>query len=136
MKTTRKFLILVMALLLVPAASASAASYKGKTNQNRPVTFKLSGGKVKSFTGGVNLFCVGSGIEFNAVIPPKPLKVKNGKFSYKGRDKIDSADIVIKGKISGSKASGSLSMQHTKYDSSTRLFQPCSGKAKWSAKKK
>ena len=125
--------------LAIPAVApaAIAGKYKGKTEQNRPVTFKVSKGKVKVFEAGINVFCIGDGIKFNAVIPPKAMKVKKGgKFAYKGRDKIDSANIEITGRVKGKKASGKISMTYSQYDASSGLFQGCSGKAKWSAKRK
>lgn len=125
--------------LTIPAVApaATGGKYKGKTEQSRPITFRVSKGKVKSFEGGINVFCIGSGIEFNAVIPPKAMKLKKGgKFSYKGRDKIDSANIEIKGRVKGKKASGKISMTHTRYDGSTGMFQGCSGEAKFKAKRK
>ena len=130
--------LLCAVLLAVPASGLSAgAGFKGKTKQNRPVTFRVAQGKVKNFTAGVNVFCIGSGIEFNAAIPPKAMKIKRGgKFSYKGRDKADSANIEIRGTLTGSKATGKVSMTHSKYDASTGLFTGCSGEARWSARKK
>ena len=129
-KTALVATVLSLALVVPTSGLAAGGKYKGKTEQNRPVTFKVSKGKVKSFEGGINVFCIGSGIEFNAVIPPKAMKLKKGgKFSYKGRDKIDSANIEIKGKVKGGKASGKISMTHTRYDGSTGMFQGCSGEA-------
>ena len=140
MPTTRTAAAAALALALTIPAVAPAATggkYKGETEQERPVTFKVSKGKVKSFEGGINVFCIGSGIEFNAVIPPKAMKLKKGgKFSYEGRDKIDSTNIEIKGKVKGKKASGSISMTYSQYDASSGQFTGCSGKAKFKAKRK
>ncbi len=122
--------------LAAPAALAGGTSYKGKTDQNRTITFKISGGKVRSFVGGVNMFCIGDGIEFNAAIPPKALKVTGGKFSYKGRDKIDSVNLEISGKVSGSKVKGKLRMTDSRYDAANQEFHPCSGSATFTAKAK
>ena len=125
--------------LTVPAVApaATGGKYKGKTEQNRPVTFKVSKGKVKSFEAGINVFCIGDGLKFNAVIPPKAMKLKKGgKFSYKGRDKIDSANIEISGRVKGKKASGKISMTYSQYDASTGMFNGCSGEAKFKAKRK
>ncbi len=136
-RSTALVAVLCALPLALPAPGLGAgAKFKGKTAQNRPVTFKLAGGKVKNFQAGVNVFCIGQGIEFNAAIPPKAMKVKkNGKFSYKGRDKTDGANIEIKGKIAGSTATGKVSMTYSTYDSSSRLFVGCSGEAKYTAKK-
>jgi hypothetical protein len=65
------------------------------------------------------------------------MKLKaGGKFSYKGRDKIDSANIEIKGKVKGRKASGKIAMTYSQYDGSTRMFTGCSGEAKFKVKRK
>ena len=130
--------VLTLALAIPAVApAATGGKYKGKTEQNRPVTFKVSKGKVKSFEAGINVFCIGDGIKFNAVIPPKAMKLKKGgKFSYKGRDKLDSSNIEIKGKVRGGKASGTVSMTYSQYDASTRMFTGCSGVAKFKAKRK
>lgn len=130
--------VLLVLLLALPSTGVGAGGkYKGTTTQNRPVTFKISKGKVRNFKAGVNLFCIGSGIEFNAAIPPRPMKIrKGGKFSYKGDDKSDSAEIVVKGKVSGAKVKGRVSMTHSKYDAGSRMFVGCSGEAKFTAKKR
>jgi hypothetical protein len=136
--TSRKLLPLLTALVLsavlaVPALAGSAGSYSGKTVEaKRPVTFKVSGGKVRAFTAGVNLYCIGEGIEFNAVIPPGPLPLKNGKFSYEGEDSTGGSEIEISGTVTNKgKASGKVQMQHTK--SGYNGFTNCLGTAKWSA---
>jgi hypothetical protein len=113
--------------LLAPAGSASAAKYSGESEQSRPVDFKVKGGKVRGFVAGVNLFCIGRGIEFNAAIPPRPMKIKaRGKFAYKGDDKQGQASIEITGKVKGKTASGKVSMTRS----------GCSGTAKWTARRK
>ena len=142
MTPTRRILIALTALLAclavaAPGLAAGGKKYKGKTEQSRPVTFTKKGKKIVKFRGGVNAFCIGKGIEFRTAIPPKAMKVKKGgKFRYKGRDKGDDTDIVIRGKLKkGGKASGIVQMNYTWYDSSTGYFQGCSGKAKWHAKR-
>jgi hypothetical protein len=137
MRKTALLVVVLSLALTAPIALAAGGKYKGKTEQNRPVTFKVSKGKVKSFEAGANVFCIGDGIKSNAVIPPKAMKLKKGgKFSYKGRDKIDSANIEIKGKVKGKQASGTISMTYSQYDASTGQFTGCSGKAKFKAKRK
>jgi hypothetical protein len=129
-------LILALALVLAGSAVAAAAKYKGKTEQNRPVTFKKGGGKVKGFEAGINVYCVQSGTYFDAVIPPKAMKIgKDGRFHYKGRDKADGSNIEIDGKIKGKKASGKVNLSSPKYNSSSGTFDSCIGQAKWTAKK-
>ena len=140
MKTPHKTLLVALVcigLLAAPAAAGLGGAYKGKTEQNRPVTFKVAKGKVKGFTAGINVFCIGEGIKFNAVIPPKALKVRDKKFSYKGRDRVDSSDITINGRfVRGGKVKGKVSMISSTSDSSSGFFVSCSGEAKFTAKKK
>jgi hypothetical protein len=133
----RVALLTMLVLAVAPAGGlAGGTKFSGKTEQSRPVSFTLSSGKVKNFVAGVNVYCTNGGVEFNAAIPPGSMKVKSGKFSYKGRDKKDSANIEITGKVSGAKASGTVSMNYSKYNGSTGYFDPCGGSAKWSAKRK
>jgi hypothetical protein len=123
----RSAVTLVAAFALLAPGAASAAKYSGESEQSRPVNFKVKSGKVRNFVAGVNLFCIGRGLEFNAAIPPKAMKIKaKGKFSYKGDDKEGSASIEITGKVRGGNASGKVSM----------VKNGCSGTAKWTAKRK
>jgi len=124
---TAAIALTALAIVVAPVSAASAAKYSGKSEQSRPVDFKVKGGKVKGFVAGVNLFCIGRGIEFNAAIPPRPMKLKKGgKFSYKGDDKQGQASLEISGKVKGKNASGTVSMTRS----------GCSGTAKWTAKRK
>ena len=136
--TSKTTLALVLTLAMGPAGTAVAAApkYRGTTEQNRPVTFKRSDGKVKGFEAGINVYCVQSGTYFDAVIPPKAMKIgKKGKFHYKGRDKADGSNIEVNGKIQGKNASGKVFLSSPKYNSSSGTFDSCIGQAKWTAKK-
>ncbi len=124
------------ALAAAPAAAAPTLKFSGKNENNRPLNFKLKGGKVVDFVGGINLFCIGEGIQFNAVIPPKAMKVTGGKFAYKGDDKEGSGSIEIKGTITGKRAKGRFSMVTTRYSATEGRVISCSGDTKWSAKAK
>lgn len=120
---------------LAGVALAAGSKYSGTTEQNRPVSFKKADGKVKNFNGGITMYCTQSGFQFNSAIPPKAMKLKDGKFHYKGRDKSDSTDIEINGKINGKNASGKIKMTDSTYYVGTGTFDTCSGAAKWTAKK-
>ena len=124
----------IAALSVAPAAAAPTLRFSGKNENNRPVNFKLRSGKVVDFVGGINLFCIGEGIQFNAVIPPKAMKVTGGKFKYKGDDKEGNGSIEIKGTITGKRARGSFSMVTTRYSSSEGRVISCSGDTKWTAR--
>jgi hypothetical protein len=109
----------------VPATAAAPAKFKGKTAQNRTVTFTLKGSTVSNFSAGINMMCVQAGIEFNAVIPPKPLKVSGGKFAYSGRDVTDGTNITINGTVKGRSASGTVKMTDSRYNASDESFDSC-----------
>ena len=129
-------LTLIVLLALAATAPAAGQKFSGKNENNRPLNFKLRGGKVVDFVGGINLFCIGEGIQFNAVIPPKAMKVTGGKFKYKGDDKQGDGSIEIAGKITGKRAKGSFSMVTTRYSATEGRVISCSGDTKWSAKAK
>lgn len=125
------------ALVAAAPATAATATFKGHTGQNRTISFKLKGSQVSGFTAGINMMCIQSGIEFNAVIPPKPLKVSGGAFSYRGRDVTDGTNIVIRGRVKGRSASGTLEMTDSRYDAYHQTFDSCtSGTVKFTAKAK
>ena len=125
--------VLIAALAAAPAVAATL-KFRGKNENNRPLTFKVRSGKVVDFVGGINLFCIGEGIQFNAVIPPKAMRVRGGKFRYKGDDKEGNASIEIKGTITGKRAKGSYTMVKSHYSSSEGRVISCSGDTKWTAK--
>ncbi|MDQ3740241.1 MAG: hypothetical protein M3389_04775 [Actinomycetota bacterium] len=127
-------LTLCAALAAAPAAAAPTLKFRGKNENNRPLTFKVRSGKVVDFVGGINLFCIGEGIQFNAVIPPKAMRVSGGKFKYEGDDKEGNATIEINGTISGRRARGRFSMVKSHYSSSEGRVISCSGDTKWTAK--
>ena len=128
-------LALCAALAAAPAAAAPTLKFRGKNENNRPLAFKVRSGKVVDFVGGINLFCIGEGIQFNAVIPPKAIRIKGGKFKYVGDDKNEDS-IAIRGRIKGRKASGRISMVTTRYSATEQRVISCSGDTKWSAKRK
>ncbi|HEX2085749.1 MAG TPA: hypothetical protein VHF89_08710 [Solirubrobacteraceae bacterium] len=121
-------------LAAAPAAAAPTLKFKGKNDQNRPLTFKLRNGKVVDFVGGVNLFCIGEGIQFNAAIPPRAMRVTNGRFRYKGNDKEGNSTIEISGRINGRRANGKLGMVSSRYSSSEGRVISCSADTKWNAR--
>ena len=118
------------------AAATSSGSFKGKTSQKRTITLTVKSGKVTKFSAGINMMCGQSGIEFNAVIPPKALALKGGKFSYSGRDVTDGTNITIKGTVKGVRASGKIKMTDSRYNASDQSFDSCVGSAKWTAKRR
>jgi hypothetical protein len=127
-------LTIVALLAVTPAAAAPTLKFRGKNDQNRPLTFKLRSGKVVDFVGGVNLFCIGEGIQFNAAIPPRAMRVRNGRFRYEGKDKEGNSTLEITGRINGRRANGKLGMVSSRYSSSEGRVISCSADTKWNAR--
>ena len=123
-------------LAVAPAAAAPTLKFKGKNDQNRPLTFKVRSGKVVDFVGGVNLFCIGEGIQFNAAIPPKAMKITSGKFKYEGDDKEGNGTLEIAGRITGKRAKGTLAMVTSRYSASEGRVISCSADTKWTARRR
>lgn len=100
--------------LVAVAGAAQSGSYKGKTvSAKLPVNFNLSGGKVRNFKGSIQLYCPGDfttgtfgTYKYDAVIPPRAIAVRNGRFNYVGKDRYR-ADIEVHGRfVSPRKAKG------------------------------
>jgi len=100
------------AALVAVAGAARSGAYRGQSESNRPVTFNLRDGKVRNFNGGITLYCVFSGtFRFDAAIPPRAMRVRNGRFNYVGRDRIGQNPIEIHGRfVSRRKAKGTIEM--------------------------
>jgi hypothetical protein len=136
--------ILIALIAAVPAAAAvKAGSYKGRTDQNRAVTFKVSGGKVKSFRAGVMTFCMAGGdssFETDAVANVPAIKVaKNGRFRWTAPEDTDGIiEMTVEGRVSGRTAKGKVTLRrpHSSYDSSQgrTMFGQCSAERKWTAR--
>lgn len=133
-------LVAVLSLAAVAgAAKPKSGSYKGKSDQNRTVRFKLSGGKIRGFEAGVMTWCTAGGeseYDTDAIANVPAFKLgKGGKFSFKRKKKGE--EITIKGTISGGKAKGTFSLwrPHSRYDSSMGMvmFGSCSAKRKFTA---
>jgi hypothetical protein len=131
--------------LLVAAGPASAAtapgSYKGRTDQNRAVTFTVAGGKVRSFQAGVMTFCLAgtnSGFETDAVANVPPIRLdRGGRFSWTAPDDTDGViEMTVTGRIAGGKAKGKIVLRrpHSSYEDGTTMFGQCSAERSWAAK--
>ncbi len=136
--------LLALALLVVGAAgSATAAtSYKGKTKQKLPISFRTTATSAVGFKTTVRSLCIAAAtsrsvLEFYPVLLQKPTKLTNGRFTinFKGKS---STFITVKGKVNGASASGSIDVRYTKSIgmTSTGLLEiaACSAKTTWTAK--
>jgi hypothetical protein len=133
-RRTSAVCLVALLALAAPSAAGGGKRYTGKTDRNQAVNFTVSGGKVKDFAATVFVVCGDGDNRFDAVIPPKALKIRGGKFSYKGRDRVDNNNIEISGRISGGKASGSVSLTDTNYSVIDEQIYACTaGKPKWTA---
>ena len=131
-------ILLAIALLSVVAAPVAVAATKrfaGKNEQNRPLSFKVRSGKVVDFVGVITTFCNGGGGPYyDEVIPPRAMKVTNGRFKYKGEHRDTLSSIEIAGRITGSTAKGRMSMDTHHLEQGEGRFYTCSADTKWSAK--
>jgi hypothetical protein len=132
--------LLALAVAAVPAVAAvKRGSYKGKTDQNRPVTFKVSGGKVRSFQAGVMTWCSTSGnnrFVTDAIANVPALKIRSGKFRWVGKPK-GTNEVVVKGTITGGRARGTVTISRpdSNYSNGQYTFGSCVAKnRKWTAK--
>lgn len=107
----------VALLLTLPAAAPAAApagTYKGETNQERTVTAKIGkGNKLKRLSFSVYTLCGigGSGGGSTDVLLVENVKIKsNGTFkvSSKGDSSNGLATYDLRGKVKGSKLTGSI----------------------------
>ncbi len=143
----RIHLSLAAAAALLFAAPADAkvrtGAYKGDTDQNRAVSFKVKGGKVRAFQAGVMTFCSAGGessFETDAVANVPPIKVsRSGRFRWTAPDDTDGViEMTVVGRITGGKAKGTVTLRrpHSSYDSSAGMtrFGQCSAERKWSAR--
>ena len=120
-------LLVLPAALLAFGATAEAAtngSYKGKTDQNRAVTFTIKNGKVKEFQAGVLTHCntmYNNRFNTDAIANLPAIKIKGSKFDYKDDD------AEVHGKIKGKKVTGkvSLSRADSNYYGGQMYFGTC-----------
>ena len=139
-------LVAVAAPSVAAAAAVKAGHYKGRTDQNRVVDFRVKKGKVVDFTAGVLTFCNTFGdnrFETDAVANVPKIKVKaNGSFKWGGDIERDGTiTMEVKGKITGRKAKGTvtLSRPDSHYDSREGMtyFGACAANDRpWTAKLK
>jgi hypothetical protein len=121
--------------LLAFAGPATAATFKGKTENNGSVNFKTKNGKIKAFGANVLMFCSNGGGFEQRVVYLKSIKVrKGGRFSYKGEDR-DGTDVVVKGRLKGRKATGTIEVSYAK-PADSGGFSFCNADRKFTAKAK
>jgi hypothetical protein len=61
------------------------------------------------------------------------MRIAGGRFSYEGRDKIDSTNLEISGRISGGRATGRIEMTDSRFDAADQTFDTCIGSARFTA---
>jgi hypothetical protein len=122
-----RFLAVPAALLTLGATAGAATNgaYKGKTDQNRAVTFTIKKGKVHEFQAGVLTYCntmYNSRYNTDAIANLPDIKIKKSKFDYKDDD------VEVHGRIKGKKVTGtvSLSRADSNYSGGQIYFGTCS----------
>lgn len=119
-------LVLTVSLLSVSLAAAASSTYKGivGTDKSQKLSFKVKGGKVKSWKATIYGTCPLGGQLLTVVVPSA--KITDGKFKTKYQPvKSSETFITLAGKVKGSKASGTVKQTGS-----------CGfDKVKWSAKR-
>jgi len=124
----------VLALLgfgtLDTAPAATSKSFTGKVEGlGGKVKFQLTGPKVKRFfVSRAYLSCSSSSYSgFRSGGPVPSIRVRGGKFSYDDYPNGDSnPQVTVKGKIRGSKASGTVTVSDGGYDAGAQRTYSCS----------
>lgn len=113
-------------------------TYKGKTNNGLPVTFKIKNGKVHNFSATVHALCisVASGSSYldpvlHQITPPPMVLAGNGKFNGKYEPKVSSTHGKVDGRVTGKSASGTYKISYTATRGLT--IYACQEKGTWKA---
>jgi hypothetical protein len=131
-------------LAAVPGVAAAKAKYRtgtysGKTSQHHVITVGADGRHVRGLDSVVFAFCLFPGDarhELHRVRPTKPISIRNARFSSSSVGLVDGGSATIKGTLSGSKASGSVSVSYTELElqGARQVLGACRGQMTWSAK--
>ncbi|HUO72085.1 MAG TPA: hypothetical protein VMU39_15055 [Solirubrobacteraceae bacterium] len=125
-----------------------SGTYKGKTSNGLPVTFKIQGGKVRNFSLTVHALCisvVAASTHLDPIlhhITPQPMPISaSGKFSAKYYWKqIQSTQAQVDGKANGKTASGHYKISYSTTDGVTSLgvliIYACQEQGTWKATRK
>lgn len=117
---------LALGILAGPAAAATTnGSYKGRTEQDRAVTFTLRKNKVHEFQAGVLTHCntmYDNRFNTDAIANLPDISIKGGRFDYKDED------VEVHGRLKGRRATGtvSLSRADSTYYGGQTWFGTCS----------
>ena len=119
------------------AGAAPKPNWKGKSEHNSTLNMTVKKGKVTRFSVNVRMFCTnGEGFQFAMLYHDEPLKIRNGKFKFEGEDE-SGRDYEFDGKITGSKAKGTVGYHDSSYNASEQSFTFCNANdVKWNAKKR
>ncbi|MGD0166764.1 MAG: hypothetical protein ABSC51_05665 [Gaiellaceae bacterium] len=131
---------LIAALVLASAVAASGGGlYKGKSKQGLPVSFRVSGTAVKSFSLTGNAICISASKSANESYVLR--SAKTGKLSGRGAFTIsyvkNTTHVKITGKVSGKSASGRVELHYTKLWQVSGQLQPvtCWINTNWTVKR-
>lgn len=109
----------VLSLAVSPALGATSTRYVGHTTDKRPVSFRVSGGKVRSFAFQTRFRCSDhTGFVAHATFATITLRAH--RFSGAFSNPAGSLKTTIKGTISGRRASGTIRRRAT-YNSARKL---------------
>jgi hypothetical protein len=126
LRLARPLALVAIAASVAPAvALAAGARFKGHVGADRSqsLKFSVSGGKVRNFEAVIYATCYSGGMLTTVTIPPT--RVHTGRFSTIYQPvKSSQTFVYVRGTVSGSKASGTIS------ETGSCTFQ----KQRWSAK--
>lgn len=127
----------VLCLTVTPALGATSTRYVGHTSDKRPVSFRVSGGKVRSFSFQTRFRC-SNHTGFVAHATFATISLKRHRFSAAFSNPAGSLKTTIKGTISGRHASGTIRRRAT-YSSARKLARGgslvCTSSTRFTAKR-
>lgn len=142
MSRTPRLLALAAAALLVPAATAAAATFTGTTDQGTTITFEANGDQVSNVVSSVTMVCTGrAGIE---PYQPSGTFTANGaesKFTELRPSAVLNRDatqnFTFTGTIDGTQASGKIALNYATTDfnilTMTTTITVCDGSTDFTA---
>ena len=110
-----------------PSLAATNGKYKGKTDQNRAVTFTIKNNKVRAFQAGVMAYCSASGgFRTDALANLPAIPIKGSRFDLV--HKTDAGEFEVHGKVSGTRVTGTVSLWRgdSSFENGMTKFGSCS----------
>ncbi len=111
--------VLALAVSAASASAVSGGSYTGRTADKRPVSFRVSGHRVRSFKFQARWRC-DNGTGFVTHASFTVIKIRGNRFSGAFATHSRALATTIRGTLSGRKATGTI-RRHARFNSQRRL---------------